>query len=113
MTHTPGPGYAPSVGIWTQDGLCQIATVGSREVVRSRRAYAQKHLGDTPTHNPAEMDRMRSDAALIAAAPSLLFTLRALCSHFPDPLEHGTGLAHSIHQARAAIARATGHEGTP
>ena len=75
---TPGPWTAPSAGIWTADGECLIATLGSRECVASRRAYARKHYGDGPNCTRAEMELLRADAALVAAAPELLAALKEL-----------------------------------
>lgn len=45
---------------------------------------------------------------LMVAAPELLAALRDLCSHYPVPVEAGTGLAESVNRARAAIAKAQG-----
>jgi hypothetical protein len=53
-------------------------------------------------------EEVRRIACLIAAAPELLAALRALCSHYPVPVQPGTGLAESINKARAAIAKAKG-----
>lgn len=43
MEYTKGPWIAPSAGIWTEDGKCLIATLGSRSVVASRRKYAKRY----------------------------------------------------------------------
>ncbi len=95
MTHTPGP--------WQYACDSGGSTPCLGKVRHSKKACVYQTSGMKTIASHVEK---WSDARLIAAAPDLLFTLRALCSHFPDPLEHGTGLAHSIHQARTAIAKA-------
>lgn len=109
--HTPGPWSAPSAGIWTADGKCLIAELGSRAVVKSRRAYARKYYGDDATHNPAEMALSLADAKLIAAAPALLAACEAIIEagtqrrqNIPEHLCPGWTLVwEAVEQARGTI----------
>ena len=103
---TPGPWTAPNAGIWTADGECLIATLGNRECVASRRAYARKHYGDGPTSTAAEMRLARADAALLAASPAMLQALQAIVDLGSD---HGRmNLPECMGLARAAIRAAEG-----
>ena len=104
--HTAGPWKAPSAGIWTADGCCMVAALGGREVTASRREYARRNLGDTETCNRAEMDTLRADLALIAAAPDLLSALQAIFKECA--LIHRYG-GDACNQKEADAAIAAGH----
>lgn len=86
MKHTPGPWKSERNEIEDANGKL-IAVVSYQQ-----DGYVQANI------------------ALIATAPDLLATLRALCSHYPKPIELGTGMAADIQNARAAIAKATPQE---
>jgi hypothetical protein len=52
-----------------------VASLGNREVIKSRRAYAKSIFGDTPEASREEMALIDADAHLIAASPEMHFLL--------------------------------------
>jgi hypothetical protein len=96
--HTPGPWHAPSAGIWTADNRTMVASLGSREVVKSGRStrvnYVEEHL---------------ANARLIAAAPELIAALQLLVTlKDTKPADYEIRKPVAWQAARDAIFKATG-----
>ena len=91
--HTPGPwGLSKHIEVWVNAGPVHVATIP--------RAW--------------DADWSEANAYLIAAAPDLLTHLVRVVSQF-NALENNLSEADIlvIGEARAAIAKATGKDGTP
>jgi hypothetical protein len=91
ITFSPGPWKADCFLVTSQDGKPVCHTGGTR------------YLGVTPQPNEAE-----ANAQLIAAAPELLASAKAVLAQYGPPADYDEPVAQLWRDLQAAIAKAEG-----